>query len=272
MMPEPSEYQARNCWNKRERSILSSPPRLSPALASPFRALAHEHVRKVRSVQKSRGVIYHLQMIASRAVKAIRFNACIHAAAKSLSRVFSLAFFFSSPFFPAPARILRSGRAFCVDRDHRCPDESTRKSVVASSLPFGQQTSRRGIYWLATRFDSARITTRGDCERSNFRPPSSPPSLHVFHVNWKIPPWFKPHSSLFDRVVRWIEATLSLYIFWWNRISRRKKLINYIACNRDFTTAVRKSEMKCRKDRNRRYERYEFAPRSDECPSMIWTS
>lgn len=75
-------------------TILSSPPPPSPALA-------HEHVRKVRSVQKSRGVIYHLQMIASRAVKAIRFNACIHAMAKSLSRVFRWHSFFFSLFLGA---------------------------------------------------------------------------------------------------------------------------------------------------------------------------
>ena len=61
-------------------------------LLRPF-PLPHECVRKVRSVQKSREVIYHLRMIAPCAVKAIRFNACIHAAPKSFAYFGLLSFF-----------------------------------------------------------------------------------------------------------------------------------------------------------------------------------
>jgi len=63
-------------------------------LLRPF-PLPHECVRKVRSVQKSREVIYHLRMIAPCAVKAIRFNACIHAAPKSFAYFVYFLFFFS---------------------------------------------------------------------------------------------------------------------------------------------------------------------------------
>lgn len=112
---EPSEcHQVRNCWNKRAATI----PSLFLSLSLP--ALAHERVRKVRSVQKSRGVIYHLQMIASRAVKAIRFNTCIHAAAKSLSRI-SFAFFFFFFFFLAYARPTQCTCSTSIARDHQCP-------------------------------------------------------------------------------------------------------------------------------------------------------
>jgi len=64
----------------------------------PFAALPHERVRKVRSVQKSGEVIYHLRMIAPCAVKAIRFNACIHAAPKSFVYFARLLFFLRSTY------------------------------------------------------------------------------------------------------------------------------------------------------------------------------
>lgn len=76
----------RNCWN--ERAVTIIPP-------LPSATLPHERVRKVRSVQKSREVIYHLWMIAPCAMKAIRFNACIHAAPKSFAYFArALSFFF----------------------------------------------------------------------------------------------------------------------------------------------------------------------------------
>lgn len=156
----------------------------------PSAALPHECVRKVRSVQKSREVIYHLRMIAPCAVKAIRFNACIHAAPKSLAYFARLLFFF----YVRRARPTRCTCTTSVSRDHQCPENSFR-SVYSR---FVRSTRHFVAKFTSLRCDSiARYVYHGTRIRSTFS-----------HVNWKIPPWFKPQLSLFGRYTN--EATASV--------------------------------------------------------------
>lgn len=116
----------RNCWNERAMTIIP---------LSPSAALPHERVRKVRSVQKSREVIYHLRMIAPCAMKAIRFNACIHAAPKSFAVFRPLSFFFLHTYGTFYVMHLY----YVGSHDHQCPENplrSVRSRYVSSTRHF----------------------------------------------------------------------------------------------------------------------------------------
>lgn len=109
--------------------------------------LPHECVRKVRSVQKSREVIYHLRMIAPCAMKAIRFNACIHAAPKSFAYFAYLLFFL----YVRTSRLRTcTTLIFTIIKVQRTPSD---QSAIVSHLWHFVATLCRGIYGFTLRLD-----------------------------------------------------------------------------------------------------------------------